>query len=235
MAIVIHRGLIDDMPRNNHIPVSSGENYADCVFNLISPFDNRFSHVSGTDTITVNNKFKLQFYKGGWDHLGIKALNLNDSAIVSYSSSAGGNQGKAQYVAQIFSTPDLFYVRSYAQDGTDIGFWFLWHTKNDKNFIVFPYADNGTVLANGQIDYCRIACIEDSSSNFKFIQPTTYSLSSPNLLFSDIQMIYGDTGTYSIVDEFKSCSKVNYGSTVSTESKNYYAIGTNILVEAVFE
>lgn len=234
MAIIIQHGTIDDMPRNA-TGTSTPENYAKCIYDLFSEFDSRFSYTEGNDYITVDNKFKIKFYKGGWDHLGFQILNINDTVIFSRSTSVGGNIGIATYNVDIIATNDLFYAFVYSSTGSDNGFVFFWHTKNDKNFVGLTLPDNGGPLSAGYIENSTIACVEDSSANFKFMTPTTYTLSSPKLLFSDIQAIYGDTGTYSVVDEFKSCSLVNFRSTVSTGGKNYYAIGKNTLIEAVRE
>lgn len=230
MAVIIEHDSIDDMPRNN-TGTSTPENYAKCIYDLFSAHDNRFSYSEGDDYITVDNKFKIKFYKGGWDHLGFQILNLNDTVIFSRSTSAGGNINVAIYNADIISTPDFFYAYVYSSTGSDQGFVFFWHTKNNKNFVGLTLPENGGPLTNGYLENSTIACIEDSSANFKFVSPTTYAISSPELVFSDIQIIYGDTGTYSIVDELKSCSHVNFKSTISTGGKNYYAIGQNTLIE----
>lgn len=230
MAYTFEHDTINNMPRNAE-GTSTGENYAQCIYELFSAHDNRFTHEAGTDYILVDNKFKIQFFKGGWDHLGFRVLDLNDNIIFSRSTSAGGNNNIAMYNADLLCTTNFFYAYVYSATGTDNGFCFFWHTKNDKNFVGLTLPENGGVLTAGYIENSTIACIEDSSALFKFCKPSDYTLVSPKIAFSNIQLIYGNTGTFSIVDELKSCSLIPFKTTITINGKNYYAIGQNTLLE----
>lgn len=229
MAVIIEHDSIVDMPRSANGKANPVE-YAKCIYNLFSAHDNRFSYTEGDDYIVVNNIFKVYFIKSGWDQMGWKIVDLNENTLCQYRTNGmGGTNNNPTFNADIISSPGLFYAMIYSANGNGQGTLFFWHTKNNKNFIGIP-GDGGGPLSV-PIENTVISCIEESNTTFKIPTPTIYGLESPRLLFSDIQFVYGNTGTYSIIDELKVCSYVQYRSTVSTGGKNYYAIGNNTLIE----
>ena len=229
MAVIIEHDTITDMPRSANGKANAVE-YAKCIYNLFSAHDNRFSYTEDDDYIVVNNAFKIYFIKSGWDQMGWKIVNLNDESLLQKRTNGmGGTNNVAVYNADIISSPGFFYAMIYNPSNKPQGTMFFWHTKNNKNYIGIP--QDGVGGWSTPIEAGAITCIEESDATCKIPTPTVYGLTSPKLMFSDIQFVYGNTGTYSIIDELKVCSYVQYMSTVSTGGKNYYAIGNNSLIE----
>ena len=81
--------------------------YANAFYGLLSAHDTRFSHTTDTDIITVNNTFKLQTYLGGWNHLGLRVLNLNDETIFQKSTGVGARGETATCNVDLICTTDM--------------------------------------------------------------------------------------------------------------------------------
>ena len=122
------------------------------------------------------------------------------------------------------------YVTPYA-------IWCVFTKSGTKEAAFFIYAkDDDAYYGTGSLNVDGIT----DMVNFNNLAPVaTYGIQKITqkaltsfVAFSSNCLLVANGGTFSILDSLKSCSVVTYGSTVSINNVNYFAIGTNTLIEA---
>ena len=89
-------------------------------------------------------------------------------------------------------------------------------------------ANNAIDQANNIVNINTLA----PTATYHFQKISSSALISPYIMFSTNCVVSASGGTFEIFEDFRSCSTIPVLSTISINNKNYFAIGTNVLVEA---
>jgi len=214
--------------------VSYGQNeWADAMYNFIHQYDNRITKVDDT-ILQFSDKFKVNFRTTVSGQTAIPLLDMNGNQLTSYSRNSGAN-----YTRSVTLIADTNFL-CYKEETFYKWFWIMLDGENYFSFMFNSTGSDGS--GNYEIDnehynntaynYGKFTKIEDSSvKNFRIPKNFPYSVISPKIMFSDTAVIINSSGEAKKINFLKTCSTVPLESNVAVNNKNYYAIGTNTLIE----
>ena len=208
-------------------PAYPNANYwANTIYNFIHPYDSRLTHTADTPTIDFDNKFSLVFSVGS-SYVSLKMVRPDnteqDFGRIGYYA-AGRNT-----TLSIVITDVAFYLRIMKVGAPTEGHAsFSWLISGEKNFVTVSTADNPYLDAN--LTYYDT----EDSTTYTLGKLFRFEVEALHLMYVDwVCLIATDSGKpYYIYEDMLSCSNVAYGSTITMNAKNYYAVGTNTLVYA---
>ena len=222
---------------------------ADLVYRVLGAQDNRFTR-SG-NVITVDNKFNMIFatYSKSSSYeqsARIDVTPVRDTSNVlqtywfQYTQGMSGSAHPNRWDVKLIRTDNTFYLEVLAYKNSSIltmcGGLFYWYV-NDKSENYFGAIgsdiDHSVILpyTSWSIETMLISCIESNSSSYQIRKLANYKLNNFDLFFAPICVISDANGSFTNEIDFCSCSNVTYRNTISTNNKNYYAVGTNTLIE----
>lgn len=188
----------------------------DNIYDVIHRYDNRFTHTAGSTTITVNN---IDIVFG---NSGSYSLTIDGRTTPITSTTA------RQYTVTILISETIFYFlfKTNSTNPSPVGA-FCWIKDTNVNYIGVSVSGS----SNGEIDTMNFTNKDTNNTNFTIKRHAKFSLVEPNIVFITIGFIADNSGNYQILKDLKSCSIVEFGSTVCVENNNYYAIGLNTLIK----
>lgn len=198
------------------------------VYNLFSRYSNKFTYDSDNNVVVYNNLLKFSFSDGGsWSggHLRIYSMDLS----TTYSDIQEYRDSQTLNVTLVVTEHSFtfFQPSSTYQYGP---FCVAFYSKSATN----SYAG---ISPNGSLNIDSISTFVNANTlapvaNYAIQRITTRTLNSPYVLFSTTNALVSSAGNFEILEDFRSCSNVSTLSTISINNKNYFALGTNTLVEA---
>lgn len=206
--------------------------WADAMYNFISQYDNRFSHTNNTYIIRFDNKFDIEFRADNGNSSGATVLDLEGN-VISYYGRDGGYLTN-QPVSLIVDTNFVCYKEPswkwfwFKQDSEDY-FSFMAAQSSDaraRNYEI----DNETTYTNSR-KMSYFTQISTEEKKWRIPKNFNYGLVSPKIMYANSTVIVDESGNAKKIDVLKSCSTVALESNVTVNGKNYYAVGTNTLVE----
>lgn len=217
---------------------------ASVTYNLLSKYDNRFSYTSGNNYIDVDNKFTLVFSVSSSSYvntctIGLRTPDSPSTDIIQWTfRCTGWNMLASTWYARLIKTEHLYYLEFLPQtvsgDYSYMGGVVYWGILDGKNYFGILGSSAGTSIAytSRNIESIPIACIENGIATYQIQKIANYRLNALDIFFTPISVISDNSsGEFSVPDDFCSCSNITYRNTISTNNKNYYAVGTNTLVE----
>lgn len=181
------------------------------------------SHEGNITTVNVNNVVSIIFNMG----YGRVQVVYNEQTLVTYGILNGNND----FYITAACNDNFFYVQTNCDYQSGRRFVFLYENINNKDY--FGYNGSENVGGRGWFSIQEITLTETSSSltynhssTFNYACAAGYiDYASPDCLFS--------AGYKTDVEDvnFISSSTVTLDQAITIAGKNYYAIGTNILVE----
>jgi len=217
---------------------------ANMTYQMLSKYDNRFSYTAGTTTIIVNNKFNISVAAYGrsqrfYVNLSISAVD-NPSTVLSTGAYlyTTWNHRSGGWNVTLYRTDDTYYLSIRPVDGTgengQLGGVIYWHIDSQGHdyFGMLGNTDKtSTLYTSWSIESMNILCVDNGITNYQVKKLANYKLNNFDLFFAPMSILVSSTGDFSKLDSFCSCSNVTYRNTISTNNKNYYAVGTNTLIE----
>lgn len=199
------------------------------VYNLFSRYSNKFTYDSTNNVVVYDNRFKFSFCDGGASYNGYIRVYSMDLAT-NYITIQNIN-GSATVNVKIVITEHSFVFYTMNNTGSSYGpFCFAIYNKSASNCYVgvSPHSYPSVDAITNFVNINTLAPV----ANYSIQRITNNPLNSPYVLFSTTSALVSVGGTFEILEDFRSCSNVDNLSTVSINSKNYLAVGTNTLVEA---
>lgn len=192
----------------------------DNIYQVISRYDNRFSHTSGTTVISVNN-IDINFGNSGTYNLTI------DGRTTPITSGNTAETYATTYSVTIFISLTVFYFlfKTNNSSSTPVG-GFCWIKDTDVNYI--GVSVSGT--SNGAIDTMNFTNKTNNNIYYQLRRHAQFTLREPYILYAPISIMADNSGNYQSLTELKSCSTLPLGMTVSIDGNNYFAIGYNTLI-----
>lgn len=200
----------------------SNLNYTNQLFALLSRHSNKFTHEDESEYIEVDNRMTLHVRQSdngwAWIKLQIDVINPENNSVI------------AAFITGI--QDGTFSVDVYKGDDTIV------FKIGNAATLTFIFKSNSVYFTSRSvaIETTTGQAIADSyslSTNYTVKKIADYSLSIRDLFFTDTCVILNPDGEYDVIQDFSSCSNVTYNTTLSLNNKNYYAIGTNTLIEYV--
>ena len=191
----------------------------DNIYEVISKYDNRFAHETGTGIIRVNNSFDLEFTQSGTSNLRIddRQTAINYTVVTVCTCT-------------IIVSTTLFYflIKTNNAANTPIT-GFCWIHEGSNDYI--GVAQNN--VSTGQLDSMYFSDMHSSpkNTNYTIKRHAKFTLSDQNIVFIATGIIADNGGNYKALSEVRSCSNATFDSTMSINHSNYYVIGTNSLVK----
>ena len=190
----------------------------DNIYEVISKYDNRFAHETGTAIIRVNNSFDLEFTQSGTSNLYIDGRQTT----INYTS-------PTEFTCTIIVSTTLFYflVKTNNAANTPVT-GFCWVHEGSSDYI--GVAQN--YVSQGQLDSMYFSDMHSSpkNTNYTIKRHAQFTLKDQNIVFIATSVIADNGGNYKTLSEVRSCSTTTFDSTISVNHSNYYAIGYNSLV-----
>lgn len=217
MAVHIHTGQVTYNYENQCIQ--------QCAF--INQYDNRITALNG-QTLQFLDKFKIVHVLNGFSD-NVSIYDMEGNKIAGYGRDR--NYDTQTWNVSLISTEKFI---CFTESTTHRYIWII-----DGNDIYFTFLCVATgAYGNGGIDLdCDSSAgyftkIGDTSvKNFRVPKNFPYSIVSPKIMFANTSVMINTSGETKIIDYFRSCSTVALGSNITVGGKNYYAVGTNTLIE----
>lgn len=187
----------------------------DRLYEVISRYDNRFSHVQGEPTITIDGVYDLPFTWGNYYY---------NAYIDSYQTSIT----EEIHNLTIIITDNVFYILFIRRSSGNPDGALCWISQDGKNYIgASRVADNSV----GVLETMGFRSVESPDDTyFRVKKHADFTLLGSSILFISASIISDDIGNFKVLDGMRSCSTVTFNTMVSINHRNYYAIGTNTLV-----
>lgn len=228
---------------------TSATEHADNLYEIISACDSRYSHTSETTDITVDNTFIIRISNASQKRIGCTLLDSNENTLYTFSTDLGcgsymGNNpntvspgNTADFPVAYISTTSLSYICIYGRVWTTIPLLVIgFYLKDNKHYFFYGVynGDSGSTepANNKNIENVPIYCYEDQTP-CTLQKLANYNLPVDVVSFSKHSIITEPNGSFAEVRDFCSCSNLTYLNTYSIKDKNYYAVGTNTLIEVV--
>ena len=189
-------------------------------YGLFSKYDNRFTYTSGDTYVTFDNKFRIDFSNSGY-HVYINCVATDGTAILTKDS---GLSYATTRRADIYITDYAIWAK-FTSD----------NLYNNGQCSIFIYTKgNTTFWGVGSVQLDSLTDIVNLSGvapilNYS-IQKISQKAISNAVMFSSDCVAVSNGGNYIVFDSLCSCSTVSHLSTISVNSTNYFAIGTNTLI-----
>lgn len=189
---------------------------ADSIYQIISKYDNRFTHTSGTSIIRVNGSFDMEFTLDSNNYILIDGRTTPLRDTTTYT------------VTVIVSTTIFYFLLKTNNTANTPVTGFCWIHENNNDF--FGVAVSGT--STGQIDSMNFSnkAVSPENRYYSIKRHAQFSLINPSIVFITTSIIADNGGNYFVLSELRSCSTTNFCSTLAINHTNYFAIGTNTLI-----
>ena len=214
------------------------------LYTVLSAHDNRFSYTSGTNVIGVSNKFKLVCSASISSYVGtctIYVTDFNDTstALATYTYQYIGYNTRARgWTCRLIKTDNTFYLEFIPTnpsggDYTRLGAVIAIYNYDNKTYFGMygSSVDTAIPYSTRYIENLSSVCIDTQVSGYQIKKIANYSLNATDLFFTPICVAVNSAGGFFTVDDFCSSSNLTFKNTIATNNKNYYAIGTNTLIE----
>ena len=202
------------------------------IYNLFSRYSNKFTYDSTDNTVVYDNRFKFSFSDGGsWSGGTIRIYDMNGTQLVASSSQNYRDTYTVDVSIIVTAHSFLFRNNSWTYSSGYGPFWFFIYDKNSTT-VYAGVTNQGSNNAIDQISNIVNISTAAPTANYIFQKLSSRSLVSPYVMFSTTNIITSTNGAFEVLEDFRSCSNIPVLSTVSINNKNYFAIGTNTLVEA---
>lgn len=211
MAAQIHTGTI----------TTAGSDAALKIYNFISQYDNRFEYVSGSNKIIFDDKFMVHFDNS---NNCVNVKDMSDNLLSTYSNS----KYTISNVPVIFITDTNFVM--FKVSTTYAWYWVIQGNEDFFSFMYYPWYGYNVDSTNAENKFTRI---QTQSKNCGIPQNFPYTVISPKIMFANNNVMLDTSGNAFKIDSLKACSTVALDSNVAVNGKNYYALGTNTLIEVV--
>ena len=197
---------------NDTMDVSASLNLADSIYNILSKYDNRFTHTTGTTIINVDDIFDLTITKSGSYYIDGKKVPFEDG--ITYN------------VTTIIT--DTIVSMSFLNRGSPHKqVAICWIKQGTKNY--FGVSLDGTNKA--PIENLSFRSIEEPNNTYyQILKHAQFSLVGSSIVFITSSVLSDGAGNFTVLNDLRSCSNVTFNTTVSVNHSNYYAMGTNTLV-----
>ena len=200
------------------------------IYNLFSRYSNKFTYDSTNNEIIFNNMLVLSFSDGGsWATGNVKIMSLDRSTTyVSYQ------QYRDTYTIRvkiIITDHSFMFYNMDTTYSSDFGpFWLVLYLKDASScYAGLSYRGNNAI--DSITNFVNINTLAPVTS-YSIQKISTKALNSPYILFTTACMLINSGGDFALLEDFRSCSPILALSTVSINNKNYFAVGTNTLIEA---
>lgn len=207
--------------------------YADQLSDLLMRNDDRFTHTSGENTFTIDGNFDVRVVPdtiSGYRVMNIYAINPNNTSETVLLCRPYIRTDN--YNAKMLRLPNMFYLELTAQTREQYaGGIFFWIQQDGKNFLGGLWGSGQTSYTTWAIEGSTIYCEEENDSSYKIKKLADYSLNAQNLFFSNVCVLVSSVGNFLQLENFYSSSNVTYRHALNTNSRTYFAIGTNTLFD----
>jgi hypothetical protein len=211
------------------ITLNQSTQLADALYGLFSTYTSDVSHTSGSNYITFMDSIKVSIdHSSPYSRLTVKTYNDSDTEITSVNHYvASGDSGtEGEYTVTIIVGDEISFFNLQRENR---GVTFCWCKKDSNKFFAYGPGQMGPTMNMQNLQFIKNGTYE---TDCKVRTAGSFNLTSPNIFFLDNAILSGPSGMFSLFTEIKTCSNVVPGTTVTTNSKNYLAIGTNHLAEA---
>lgn len=198
--------------------------WAQNLYNFIHPYDNRITLVS--EKLRFNNKFSLRI-KDTTD--ANFYLVRDDDSEIDLTGDCGYWTNGSTAVVKLIIRENIFYISGYKKNDNNSGFAFMWITQDGVDY-AGGYTQYGQELTAVD-DMTFYDAVNASTSPFNFKKIANYIVQTPKIAFSSKTPFVNSGGEATQIDNLASCSTVAKSCTVTIGGKNYFAIGTNILIQ----
>lgn len=205
------------------------------LYNIIGKHDERFSFTSGSDHIRVNDSFNLTFDRTAvnWNRFANLYVKNSDGTSTVQSCSfqyLTDNTNAGTWNVRLIRDTHLYYVEFVGSNGpASFGGVFFWANYNNKNYV--GAMGSSLTYSTRYIESMTIGGVETEITTYSIKKIANYSLGLSNLFFTPLTVLLSSTGTYDTIEGLYSTSNLTYKNTISTNNKNYYALGTNTVIE----
>lgn len=203
------------------------------VYSMLSKYDDRFSYTPGTNVIDVDNAFSISC-TGGWRNNNMRTVTFHthpfqDTSTTLYSVYCYFYP--ASFQVKLIKTEELYYLEFSYGSGVWGGVICLMNISNTYYFGVTALGNDSGGNKSAAIETATFVCPETGDITYAVRKIADYTLNITDLFFTPISVISNSSGEFVVPSDFYSCSNVTYRNTVSTNNKNYFAVGTNTLIE----
>lgn len=231
---------VPDMMGWSQDPVTA----ANMTYQILGKYDSRFSYTSGSTTIVVDDEFNLSISTGGSSYRYYITISL--ATVESPSTTLATwnylyttwNHLSGGFEISLYRTSDTYYLsllaRDQSGDNSQIGGVFYLHIDSHGRHYFGMLGNNSsgtTQYTTWGIETMGVICADTGVSGYQVKKLADYKLNNFDLFFAPMSILVDDAGDAVKLDSFCSCSNVTYRNTISTNNKNYYAVGTNTLLE----
>lgn len=214
------------------------------LYTMLSAHDDRFSHTADTNTIRVNDQFNISITTSGSSYryfatVSVMSPDSPSTALATYSYRyTGWNTLANGWNCSLIKTDDIFYLSfssiNTASEALYLGGIIYWFFKDNKSYfgIIGNTADTGAQILQSNMNIERLSLINvNDNSLYNIRKIADYNMNIDELFFTKTNVISDSAGNFASSDNLYSSSNLTYGKTFSIGDKNYYAIGTNTLIE----
>lgn len=202
------------------------------IYNLFSRYSNKFTYDTDNDLVVYDNRFKFSFSDGGnWSGGYIRIYQMDGTELVATSTYDYRDSFTTNVSIIVTTHSFLFRKNDWTYNHGHGPFWFYIYDKSNTNLytgFTMQSVDNAIDQTTNMVNVNTAS----PTANFTFQKISAKALVSPYIMFSTNCIVASDNGAFEIFEDFRSCSTIPVLSTISINNKNYFAIGTNTLVEA---
>lgn len=215
------------------------------LYDMMSKYDTRFSHSSGSNVITIDNEFNIVITTSGTSYryyatVSVRDPNNSSSEIAQYYFRyTGWNARPGSWNCKLYKSDNVYYLYFRANDSGDeqnyLGGVIYWYKKDGKSYfgIIGNTADTVSHIPCSSMNIERLSVIGTSDKlRYSFAKIADYSMPSiDDLFFTQTNLLIASNGQFEKQEDLYSTSNMTFRKTISVNNKNYYSIGTNVLIE----
>lgn len=223
---------------------TSNSQVTNCLYAMLSKYDNRFSHVEDSNVIRVNDQFNISITTTGigssylyWAVVSVMDPNNSSTVLATYNFRyADWNSLPGSWNCKLVKTNNIFYLSFSAtnasQNWSRLGGIIYWFIKDNKSYFgIFGNSDNFICYQpDMNIENMSLINVNDNSTYY-IRKIADYNMNIDELFFTKTNVMSDVAGNFVTSDDLYSSSEVANGKTFSIGGKNYYALGTNTLIE----
>jgi hypothetical protein len=198
---------------------NTSSNFTSQIYNFISQYDNRFTFISADPSIQFSDKFKVSFQVNTHD---VVVYDLEGNTISTYS---GRNNGFTAAAVTFITSANFVSFRIAADQA-----WH-WIIQGNEDFFSMMYRSWYGFDVDNTNQNTYFTRISTAAKNCIVPKNFNYTVVAPKMMFANHTVMIDTSGYALKLDGLQACSTVPTFSTVTVNNKNYYAVGTNTLVE----
>ena len=212
--------------RTKTVSINIGSGVDDCkaIYDFVSPYTDKVSYVSGETQIKFNDRFYFNLPNG---FRGKGYLILEDTSQLELGNFGYWATGTQQVQMTLKIAGPVFIIRFVRVSNPTEGYGTLyWISESDYEFFNLIRSNTLSIDAGSYYD-ARVNNLQTYS--VKTLIP--FGVTPQKIAYTSYAYISNSDNILIRLNDIYSCSTITRDSLITISGQNYYAIGTNFLIQ----